>query len=122
MKKVSHEQLQTILTQVPGTLRKLASERDFWREKALAHEQHAEIAKVAHMMQEKSINPELSDEQIFDMLEKAAEQGKLAEISRAVDMVAPDMGQKIASLSESSPSGGATAENRFINSIMGGNG
>lgn len=119
MEKVSQEQLQQILAEVPGTLRKIAADRDMWREKALAYEQHDAISKVAHAMQEKGINSEMSDEEIYDMLKSAAANGKLDQIAMSVDFVAPDMSQKIAQLSDSTSGGGA---NRFEASILGSNG
>ncbi len=119
MNKVSHEQMQQIFAEVPNVIRKLAAQRDHYKELAESYEQREEIAKIAHIMHEKGINPEMTDGEIFDMLEKAASQNQLADIARAVDLVVPDMGQKLAQLSETTTGGGS---NRFEASIMGGNG
>lgn len=119
MEKISQDQLQQILAEVPGALRKIAAERDHWKERALAYEEHDAIAKVAHAMSEKGINSEMSDQEIYDMLKQASANGQLDKIAMSVDFVAPDMSQKIAQLSDSTSGGGA---NRFEASILGSNG
>lgn len=98
MQKVSAAQIAELLEHVPETLRKLASERDFWKKEAQARIRRDEAEKVAHAMHEKSIELETPFEVLVDRLEKAAEQGKLAEIERAVEFVGPDMGRKFAQL------------------------
>jgi len=99
MDKVSSEQIVELFGHVPDTLRKLASERDFWKKEAQVRIRRDEAEKVAHAMHDKGIEMDTPFETLVDRMEKAAEQGKLAEIERAVDYVGPDMGRKLAQLS-----------------------
>lgn len=100
MKKISQDQLAEVLGAVPGTLRKLASERDFWKEEALSRMHREEATKVAAEMHEKGINVEMGFPELVADLEKAASQGKLATIAQAVSYVGPDMSAKIAALTD----------------------
>jgi hypothetical protein len=117
MEKISNEQIQEVLAAVPGALRKMAEERDFWKQEAQQHMRRDDAEKVAHAMHSKGINADTDFSELVVQLEKAAEQGKLSNIADAVDMVGPDMGQKIASLAgENGPSvtGGSSDLVRFI--------
>ena len=119
MKKLSAEQVQSVIGQVPGVLRKLASERDFWRDKAMAGMQRDEAEKVAHAMHEKGISADVDFKDLVAQLEKAAEAGRLEKIAEAVDLVGPNMGQKIASLSgDDGPAQGGSSQ--FEQFILGG--
>jgi hypothetical protein len=75
-----------------------------------------EAEKVAHAMQEKGISTDVPYEALVDQLEKAASTGQLEKIAEAVDLVGPNMGQKIASLSndEGRAQGGPTDFERFL--------
>jgi hypothetical protein len=116
MKKLSAEQVQLVLSQVPETLRKLAAERDFWKKEAQARMQREEAEKVAHAMHEKGISLDVPIKDLVDQLEKAAASGRLEKIAEAVDLVGPNMGQKIAHLTsdEGHTSGGPSEFERFI--------
>ena len=48
MNKISSQQIQEVLAAVPETLRKLASERDYWRKEAQTRIHRDEAEKVAH--------------------------------------------------------------------------
>lgn len=98
MDKVSSEQIVELFGHVPDTLRKLASERDFWKKEAQVRIRRDEAEKVAHAMQDKGIEMDTPFDVLVERMEKAAEQGKLGEIERAVDYVGPDMGRKFAQL------------------------
>jgi len=100
MNKLSSEQMQQVLEAVPGTLRKLVGERDYWKKEAQSRMRRDDAEKVAHAMHEKGISVDVSIDDLVTQLEKAAEAGKLGKIAEAVEMVGPDMGQKIAHLSE----------------------
>lgn len=116
MKKLSAEQVQSVLSQVPGTLRKLAAERDFWKKEAESRMQRDEAEKVAHAMHEKGISVDVPINELVEQLEKAAQSGRLEKIAEAVDLVGPNMGQKIASLTndENHTSGGSSEFERFL--------
>ena len=105
MKKVSQDQVAEVLGAVPGTLRKLASERDFWKGEALSRMHREEATKVAAEMHEKGINTELGFPELVADLEKAAGEGKLAAIAQAVSYVGPDMSAKIAALTDRNGTG-----------------
>ena len=114
--KMSAEQVQAVFSQVPGTIRKLAEERDFWKKEAQARMQKDEAEKVAHAMHEKGISVDVPFRDLVEQLEKAAESGKLEKIAEAVDLVGPNMGQKIASLTndEGHAQGGSSAFEQFL--------
>lgn len=116
MNKLSSEQVQQVLGQVPDTLRKLAAERDFWRTEAQARMQRDEAEKVAAAMHEKGISTDVPFKDLVDQLEKAASAGRLEKIAEAVELVGPNMSEKIASLTndEGKVSGGTSEFERFI--------
>lgn len=96
MEKVSQEDVLKFAAEAPAMIRTLVSERDEAREKLAAIEQRQLVEKIAGQMHEKGINQHIPLSDLADQLENWASQGKLAEVQRAVDLVGPDMGQKIA--------------------------
>jgi len=98
MEKLSAEQVRQVLGHVPDTIRKLAHERDFWKKEAEARIRRDEAEKVARAMHDKGIEQHVPFDVLVERMEKAAERGELKDIERAVDMVGPDMGSKIAHL------------------------
>ena len=108
MKKLSRRQqiervkqaqmARVVLADVPGTLRKVASERDYWRKEALSYRRKDEAEKVARAMHDKGLEQQVPFDVLVERMEKAAERGELRNIERAVDMIGPDMGSKIAQL------------------------
>lgn len=121
MDKLSSEKVQQILEVVPGALRSLAQERDHWKKEAQAYRRHEEAEKVARSMHEKGINTDTSIDALTDTLEKAAAAGKLERISDAVEMIGPDMGQKIAHLTgDDSTQASGGSSNEFTRFLMGG--
>lgn len=118
MNKLSSEQLQQVLEVIPGTLRSLAGERDYWRKEAQSRMHHEDAEKVARAMHDKGINADTPIDNLIENLEKAAYAGNLEKIAEAVDMVGPDMGQKIASLtgdaSTVASTGSSTDFERYI--------
>ncbi len=115
MKKLSAEQMQQVFGQVPGTLRKLAAERDFWKKEAQGRIQTDECEKVARQMLDKGISDAPLNE-LVEQLEKAAASGRLEKIAEAVELVGPNMGQKIASLTndDGQVSGASSEFERFL--------
>ena len=121
MHKLSSDQLQQVLDAVPGTLRSLAAERDYWKKEAHSRMLREDAEKVAHAMHEKGINTDVSIDSLVEKLEKAAAEGKLGQIADAVDMVGPDMGLKIASLTNDGSSvASGVVQNELERFIMGG--
>jgi hypothetical protein len=121
MDKLSSDQLQQVLDAVPGTLRSLAAERDYWKKEAQVRMLREDAEKVAHAMHEKGINTDVSIDSLVEKLEKAAAEGKLGQIADAVDMVGPDMGLKIASLTNDGSSvASGVVQNELERFIMGG--
>ena len=98
MEKLSSDERE-VLAAVPGVIESLAMERDAAVSKLAHYERRAQAEKVASAMHKKGIEGDIPFEALVDRMEKAAERGELETIERAVDMVAPDMGTKIASLS-----------------------
>jgi len=110
-----------LLEAAPPALRKLASERDFYKEKCAKLERREAAEKVATVMQQKGIDTDTPFETLVDRMEKAAEQGKLEQIQAAVDMVGPDMGTKMAQIAggEDRISAGSSDLERFIAGAVG---
>lgn len=93
MEKLSMDDIRELISEAPGMIRKLASERDFYRTEYEALVRKEDAIKVASEMHRKGINVDVDLEVLSNNLEKAAEQGKLEQIRAAVDMVGPDMGK-----------------------------
>lgn len=125
MKKLSAQNVVAILNEVPGTLRKLASERDGWQSRAIKAEQRVaeyerreQVEKVAAMIMEKSLNKgQTMDELRTTLMQKAAE-GKLGVVAEAVNMTAK--ANPLGYLGEDRTTGsGGQAETAFENAILG---
>lgn len=91
--KTSAEKIAAVLTEVPGTLRKLAQERQYWRDRALQAEgeqtklaHRDRIEKLATEMQRKGLDASRSVGDCINLLEKKAAEGKLEVIEEAVGM------------------------------------
>jgi uncharacterized protein (DUF2267 family) len=119
MDKLSSEQAQAILGQIPGVIRGLVAERDFWQKEAQARMQRDDVEKVASAMHAKGISQDVSYSDLVEQLEKSAAAGELDTVRRAVDLVGPNMGEKIASLS-SDDGGSQSGASSFEQFIMGG--
>jgi len=99
MKKLSNEQISQVLSEAPGVIRALVDENTTLRAKVAQMERREAAEKLAETMHNKGLELDVSYDDLADRLEKAAEQGKLETIREAVDMIGPDMGSKMASLS-----------------------
>lgn len=91
--KTAAQKIAAVLTEVPGTLRKLAEERQYWRDRALRAEgEHTKIAhrerieKLATEMQRKGLDASRTTQDCINLLEKKASEGKLDVIEEAVGM------------------------------------
>lgn len=96
--KISAAKAAAVYAEVPGVLRKLASERDGLRaenedlrEKLAEYERSERIEKIAKSMQEKGIDVSSSMEEKVERIKEAAERGRSLEvIEEAVEMTAPN--------------------------------
>ena len=98
MNKISNEQISQVLHEAPGMIRALVSENASLRTKVANMERREQAEKLAEAMHAKGLRLDKTAEDLAVDLEKAAEQGKLEAIREAVDMVGPDMGEKIGSI------------------------
>ncbi len=115
--KISSQEYKKALEAVPGTLRKLAADRDKWMGLALQYMNREEAQKLAHEMREKGLAEDIDPEKLASDLERAAQQGKLAHVRLAVDLAGPNMGSRIGHLSEESRHAGSDFENYLIGSV-----
>lgn len=113
MNKLSAAEQREVLAEVPGTLRKLVAERDFYRDAFLKNASRQRIEKVAASMIAKGLR---SDDvvTVADELEKQAKAGDidLAVTEKAVELVGPDMGKYAAVSSEHA--GGSSEFERYL--------
>jgi hypothetical protein len=91
--KTAAQKIAAVLTEVPGTLRKLAEERRYWRDRALKAEgehtklaQRERIEKLATEMQRKGLDASRTTADCISLLEKKAAEGRLDVIEEAVGM------------------------------------
>ena len=110
MDKESAAKFSQVLRHAQGTLLKVASERDQLQARCDAYEQRDEAAKVASAMHSKGLHTDKSLSQLTAEMMKAANSDRLATIEAAVEMVAPDMGVKLASLGDEHRGGDGTSD------------
>lgn len=115
-----------VLTSARDVLLKVASERDnLTRERDALKMKLAQVhtrlecEKVAAQMHEKGINTDQDFADLVDNLEKAAYEGRLPIIQEAVQMQAPNMGTKIASINndETTGQGSSQLEQYLVGSV-----
>ena len=110
--KISAAKVAAVYAEVPGVLRKLASERDelrvenrSLREKVAEYEREDRIEKIARSMYDKGIDTESTMEDKVERIKEAAERGRsLDVIEEAVEMSAPN--GEFAKLAEEVPGNG----------------
>jgi hypothetical protein len=120
--KVSSTQLVELLKEGADTLRKTASERDFYKEKCAQMELRERCEKLARAMHGKGINMDQSVEELADWYVKQASTGEanLAVVEKAVELQGPDMAQKIGHLSSDGPTGGGASQlEQYLHSFVG---
>ena len=95
MEKLSAAQVHAVLGEVPGTLRKLASERDAWKERAIALEQalgqyqlNERVEKIAHEVHAKGIEQGRTPDETREFLLQKAASNELDVVEQAVGMTA----------------------------------
>lgn len=115
MDKLSAAAKREVLSEVPEVLRKVAQERDFYRDAYLKNASRQRIEKVASSMIEKGIKSG-SLVEIADELQKQAAAGSLDldVTEKAVELVGPDMGKRAHVSDELSGSAGSTDLERYL--------
>jgi len=109
MNKLSSEQVAQVLHDAEFAIRSVTAERDAALVKIASIERRQSAEKVASVMHSKGLELDQDHSDLADHLEKEAVQGKLPEISRAVDLIAPNMSIKTASLTNDKRHVGAGA-------------
>ncbi len=115
MNKISEQQVAELLTDAASTLRQQQTYIHELETKVAGIEHRDRVTKIAQQMHSKGLELDSSVESLVSRLEKSAS-SELSTLERAVDLVGPDMGQKIAQLNahdESVVSGSSDLE-RFI--------
>ena len=115
MEKLSAAAKREVLAEVPEVLRKVAAERDFYRDSFLKNASRQRIEKVASSMIEKGIKSG-SVSEVADEIEKQAAAGSLNldVTEKAVELVGPDMGKRASVSDELSGSSGSSDLERFL--------
>ena len=95
MEKISAEQVQAVLGEVPGTLRKLASERDALaaqnkqlREALTAYQLSERVEKIAHEVHTKGLEQGRTPDETREFLMQKAASGQLDVVEEAISMTA----------------------------------
>lgn len=91
-RKFSAAEAAYMLKSASAALVTLSNENAALRAKLASKEQHERSTKLAEQMHSKGIDAHVPIDRLADQLDQMAEQGKFAELERAVDMVGPDMG------------------------------
>lgn len=115
MQKLSSGEKQEVLVEAAEVLRKVAAERDVYRDELLKVAGRKRLEKLAVAMIEKGLESGSVDE-IADRLEKSAEEDDfdLLATEKAVQMAGPNMLSKAASVSDQSSSEGNSALERYV--------
>lgn len=125
-KPLDMNKVAQLLNDGSTALRKMASERDGYKEKCsgLEEEKQAllrrmDAEKVAAEMHSKGIRTEIAFDDLAEYLEKEAEAGKLDTIKEALTMTGPDMLREASVREDSSAGGGVSELEQFINGEVG---
>ena len=115
MNKISNAQVVELLSDAASTMRAQQAHIQELETKVANSELRDRAEKIAHQMHAKGLETDTSVDALATRLEKAAA-SDLTAIERAVEIVGPDMGQKIAQLAqdESVPIPGTSDLERFI--------
>jgi len=119
MNKLSNAQIAEVLADASATLRAQQAHIGELSEKLAAREQRERVEKLASEMHRKNLELDVSVDALADRLEKAAAAGKLEALEHAVDLVGPDMSNKLAQLTNDEP-GASSAASDLERYIVGG--
>jgi ATPase subunit of ABC transporter with duplicated ATPase domains len=98
--KLSNEQISEVLADAAGTLRAQQTKIAALEAELATRNTHDASLKLAQKMHGKGLDVDTPVEALCARLEKAAADGKFEAIAQAVELVGPDMGTKIAHLSD----------------------
>lgn len=115
MEKLSAAQKREVLAEVPEVLRKVAAERDLYKNAFLESASRLRVEKIASAMIEKGLKSGSVDA-VADELQKQAAAGSLdlAVTEKAVEFVGPDMGKRAHVSDDLSGSAAANDLERYI--------
>jgi type II secretory pathway component PulF len=119
MDKLSNAQAAEVLADAASTLRAQSAHINSLEEKLASRDRRDRVEKLAGMMHSKGLELDTSVDALADRLEKAAAAGKLEAVEHAVDLVGPDMGTKLAQLTNDEP-GVSSASSALEQFIVGG--
>lgn len=117
--KISGAQMAEVFRDAATTLRSQSAYIHDLETKLASRDQRDRVTKLASEMHRKGINLDVDAGALADSLEKAAEAGKLEAIEVGVDLVGPDMGQKLASLTNDDGPGASSAASDLKRYIVG---
>jgi len=111
--KISAAQAAQVYAEVPGVLRKLASERDALQRELDGYRLGSRIVKIAQRMEEKNINLGLTREERVSQIKEAHAKGRsLDAIEEAIEMTAPN--GEIAKMASETPGNGSTSLEAYL--------
>jgi hypothetical protein len=121
MNKISNAQAAQVLDDAASHIRAQAAHINELEEKLASRERRDRVEKLASLMHSKGLELDTPVETLADRFEKAAAAGKLEAVEHAVDLVGPDMGTKLAQLTNDEPgvSSGASTLEQFIVGVAG---
>lgn len=114
MNKISNAQVAEVLADAATTLRQQQSYISELESKIASAEQRDRVEKLASEMHRKGFELDVSVTDLADRLEKAAEANKLDVLEAAVDLAGPDMGSKLASLTNDDDGSGASSATSML--------
>ncbi len=121
MEKIANEKIAEVLRDAATVLRTKEAENKVLREKVADMELRDRATKLASSMHNKSLNLDVPREDLVEDLMKqaSANPAGLDVIEKAVDMVAPDMGAKLAQIRNDDAQGTAPGSSDFERYIGG---
>ncbi len=115
MEKLSAAQKREVLAEAPSVLRKVAAERDLYKNAFLEIASRQRVEKIASSMIEKGLTAG-SVEDVANEIQKQAAAGSmdLDVTEKAVELVGPDMGKRAHVSGELPGSSGLSDLERFV--------
>jgi hypothetical protein len=116
MDKIANAQAAEVLQDAAAFIRAAGAQISELQEKLAARERRDRVEKLAGAMHAKGLELDTTVETLADRLEKTAAAGKLDAVEHAVDLVGPDMGTKLAQLTndDAGASSASSALEQFI--------
>lgn len=117
--KISSAQMAEVFHDAATTLRAQSAYIGELETKLASRDQRDRVTKLASEMHRKGLELDVDPGALADRLEKAAEAGRLEAIEIGVDLVGPDMGSKLASLTNDDNPGATSGASDFERFIVG---